>query len=300
MNPRFSVVTPSFNSSEYIEQCIVSIHGQSYKNFEHFIIDGGSTDGTLEIIQRCAEKFKFTWISEPDNGMYDAINKGFALAKGEIFCWLNSDDMYFPWTFETVSKLFDQNQIQWLTGIPAHWSSKSVLYFKDYCIPAYSRSCIKSGMHHGRGLGFIQQESTFWTRKLWEKAGSGLRTDLGMASDFYLWRKFAEYEPLYTTDVVLGGFRRHSGQKSDNIDGYYDEITEYCSIFSFFLWSLQKLFGFNKFYYFLNRKQKLSAREIIGYPNVGFKYSAAQILKWFIKVVLLKAKPLGNPIKKSN
>ena len=103
-----SIVTPTYNSEEYLEDCILSIKNQKARNFEHIIIDGGSTDSTLSIIRKYENTYPMKWISEPDNGMYDAIAKGFRLAKGEIYCWLNSDDMYMPWTCLAIEKIFKE------------------------------------------------------------------------------------------------------------------------------------------------------------------------------------------------
>jgi glycosyltransferase involved in cell wall biosynthesis len=92
INPLVSIITPSYNCGHYIEQTIKSIKNQDYPNIQHIIIDGGSNDNTLEILEKYNEEI--TWISEPDSGMYDAINKGFALAKGDIYTYINTDDIY--------------------------------------------------------------------------------------------------------------------------------------------------------------------------------------------------------------
>lgn len=98
-----SIITPTYNSEKYLEKCILSILQQGCCEYEHIIVDGGSTDGTLSIIRKYEKLYPMKWISEKDNGMYDAIAKGFKLASGDIFCWLNSDDMYMPWTLRAVS-----------------------------------------------------------------------------------------------------------------------------------------------------------------------------------------------------
>ena len=94
-SPKILIVTPCYNAERYIEYCIKSIKSQSYTNFEHIIVDGGSTDGTLDIIRKYEGSYNMRWLSEPDDGMYDAITKGFALSSGDIYAWLNSDDMGF-------------------------------------------------------------------------------------------------------------------------------------------------------------------------------------------------------------
>jgi glycosyltransferase involved in cell wall biosynthesis len=98
---KISVITPSLNQGKYIEECILSVLNQGYDNFDHIIIDGGSTDNTLTVLR----KYKhLIWVSEPDEGQSDAINKGFKMASGEIIGWLNADDRYLPGTFHSVAE----------------------------------------------------------------------------------------------------------------------------------------------------------------------------------------------------
>jgi glycosyltransferase involved in cell wall biosynthesis len=105
--PRVSIITPSFNKGPYIEETILSVRNQTYKNIEHIIIDGGSTDETLSILKKYGNDL--TWISEPDNGQSDAINKGWRLAKGDIIAYLNADDTYLPDAIETAIHFFEEN-----------------------------------------------------------------------------------------------------------------------------------------------------------------------------------------------
>ena len=103
--PTISLVTPSYNQASFLEETIRSIHDQNYPALEHVIVDGGSTDGSIGIIRRHRSRLA-DWVSEPDRGQYDAINKGFARTSGEVMCWLNSDDKYLPWTLSVVGELF--------------------------------------------------------------------------------------------------------------------------------------------------------------------------------------------------
>jgi len=101
--PKISIITPSFNQGKYLEETIFSVLGQNYPNLEYIIIDGGSTDNSVDIIKKYENQLTY-WISEPDNGQSHAINKGFMKATGGILAWLNSDDMYLPGVLDYVAK----------------------------------------------------------------------------------------------------------------------------------------------------------------------------------------------------
>lgn len=218
-----SIVTPCYNSAEYIEKCILSVKNQNLHNFEHIIVDGGSTDGTPDIIRRYEGTYNMRWISEKDNGMYDAIAKGFRMAKGEVFAYLNSDDMYVPWTTQVVERAFSTPHIRWCTGFPAYYDEEGCQYFMRKAAPVFPQYCIRKGWCDGRRASVIQQESTFWSRELYEKAG-GINPVYKSAGDFHLWMAFAKYEKLYTINAVLSGFRIHAGQKSGDVAAYMGEL----------------------------------------------------------------------------
>ena len=168
------------------------------------------------------------WISEKDNGMYEAIIKGFSLANGEIYAWLNSDDMYMPWACEVVASVMSKTGIKWCTGVPSNWNERGVQCLSSMMIPVYPRRFIKNGYMDGRIGLIIQQESTFWTRNLWDKCGSVIG-NYKMAGDYHLWKEFAKHEPLITLNSIISGFRSHSGQKSAGVAGggissYFAEV----------------------------------------------------------------------------
>ena len=221
-----SIVTPTYNSEEYLEDCIKSIKAQSYKDYEHIIIDGGSNDGTLDIIKKYEGTYPMRWISEKDNGMYDAIAKGFKMAKGDIFCWLNSDDMYMPWTLETVNKVIGKyvgkDRIQWCVGRDSRFTQNGINYIVSKRVRVFPRELIKKGWMNGIKLGCLQQESSFWARELYESVG-GIDINYKLAGDFHLWKKFANEANLYSLNSVLAGFRIHTGQKSGDVRAYLAE-----------------------------------------------------------------------------
>ena len=229
--PKISIVTPSFNQGQFLEATIQSILTQNYPNLEYIIIDGGSTDGSIEIIKKY-EKYLHYWCSEEDDGHYDGINKGLSHATGEIMAWLNSDDLYCPWALITVASVFSQlSEVEWLTTLkPIIWDWQGFcLHVKT--IPGYSKEGFLDGRYlpsafREQRIGWIQQESTFWKRSLWEKIGGYISLDFPLAGDFDLWSRFYQYSDLYGVDSPLGGFRSQHQQKSRQIKTYSQEAQQ--------------------------------------------------------------------------
>ncbi len=163
------------------------------------------------------------WISEEDRGMYDAIYKGFNKATGDIYAWLNSDDMYMPWACEIIATVMSKGKVRWCTGIPCHYSEGGVAHNIPRITPVFSKKYIVKGYMDGRISTFLEQESMFWTRGLWEKCGHVIQK-YHMAGDYHLWIEFAKHEKLYTLDSLISGFRIHAGQKSEDRVQYYAEV----------------------------------------------------------------------------
>lgn len=107
MGPRITIITPSYQQREYLEECLLSVRDQEYGNVEHIVVDGGSTDGSKDLLERYSDGLAW-WCSEPDHGQSDAINKGLARCTGEVFAWLNSDDVLLPGALHAVAKAFEQ------------------------------------------------------------------------------------------------------------------------------------------------------------------------------------------------
>lgn len=215
-----SIVTPSFNQAEFLERTIRSVLDQRHPNLEYVVADGGSTDGSGEIIRRYADRLAW-WVSEPDGGQYDAIDKGFAHTSGEIMAWINSDDMYLPWAFSVVAELFAAfPEIEWLTTLTPAWFDEHdrVVMVQPVGQFGYTRKGFFRGetlIERGRfAKFFIQQESTFWRRPLWERAGGHISTDYSLAGDFELWARFYRHAELYAVTTPLAGYRSHERQKT--------------------------------------------------------------------------------------
>ena len=224
--PKISIVTPSFNQAQFLEATIQSILSQNYPNLEYIIIDGGSTDGSQKIIEKY-EKHLYYWCSEPDAGQYDAINKGFARSTGEVMAWLNSDDLYFPWTLKSVASIFSElQQVEWLTTLQPgffdyHGFCKGFISISGYSKDAFLDGCYLPS--RSNAIGWIQQESTFWRRSLWQKVDSQLRTIFKLAGDFDLWSRFCIHADIHSVDSPLGGFRFQENQKSRQREQYLIE-----------------------------------------------------------------------------
>ena len=224
--PTISLVTPSFNQAQFLGATLESVFAQNYPALDYVVVDGGSTDNSRELIAACAARLAW-WCSEPDGGMYDGLNKGFAHTTGEIMGWLNSDDLHFPWTLRTVGEIFARfPEVQWLASqTVGAWTAAGDCTGMT-TLGGFSHEAFLDGNYlpgAARHYGWIPQEATFWRRSLWEKAGGRLDTTLRLAGDFELWARFYEHAELVATPTPLAGFRAHTRQLSRAMDSYLDE-----------------------------------------------------------------------------
>ena len=202
--PFISIVTPSFNSEKYIEECIQSVLRQNYPNYEHIIFDGGSTDGTVHIIKKYPH---LKWVSEPDKGQTDAINKGFKLAKGEIITWLNSDDSYAADTFNKVSKLITNTNYCWIAGNIIFIDENNKVFAKKK--PFYSEFLIKYAS------ASIYQPNVFFHSKILREIGyPDENFHAVMDLEWYI-RINKKFKPLLV-DEDFAIFRWHKDSKSSS------------------------------------------------------------------------------------
>jgi glycosyltransferase involved in cell wall biosynthesis len=222
--PIISIVTPSYNQGKFIEDTIQSVLIQNYPNVEHIIVDNCSTDGTVEILK----KYPFLkWISEPDKGQADALNKGFHKATGDIIAYLNSDDQYCPGVFLTVADYFlEHPECKWLCGNVIFTDSKGMVYVKKK--PLYSLFILRFA------TSSIYQPNVFFRRQILEEIGY-LREDFHTIMDQEWFCRIAEYYAPEIIDKDFAIFRLHSQSKSfsgPNTSYYKRYIEERKIIFS--------------------------------------------------------------------
>jgi len=233
--PTISLVTPSFNMAGYLDAALRSVLDQHYPALEYFVVDGGSTDGSIDII-RSHEARLAGWISEPDGGMYDALNKGFARTSGEIMGWLNADDLHTPWALRLVAEVFAAlPQVEWLTTLtPLVWDAEGKPIARHETIGFCRRGFLRGENLPGlrvQGATPIQQESTFWRRSLWERTGGRLDTRWRLAGDFELWARFFQQAHLHAIEAPIAGFRIHEGQQTaSRLQSYCDEARRILSL----------------------------------------------------------------------
>ncbi len=202
-----SVITPSFNQARYLETTIRSVLEQDYPHIEYIIVDGGSTDGSSEIIRKYSEKLAW-WVSEKDKGQTDALNKGFARATGDILAWINSDDTYEPGAISSA--------VQFLTDHP----EIGMVYADTNFIDENDRVIGHFPAAHTdlprlrRGYVHIPQQATFFRASLWKQVGP-LDPSFYFAMDYDLWVRFARLAPFaYLPGPLWANFRLHSSGKT--------------------------------------------------------------------------------------
>lgn len=208
--PKIGIVTPAFNQGAFIRETIESVLGQGYPDLEYHVIDGGSTDDTLEVLRGFGGQI--TWLSEKDRGQAHAINKGLQKTSADIVAFINSDDVYLPHTFSLVSRYFsDHPEAMWLTGDYAiiDGTGKPIQPY----VAAYKRLLRKRPDFQRLALAnFIAQPSTFWRKELFEELGP-FEESLRYCFDYDFWLKASRKHPLHVIDHPLSLFRVHGASK---------------------------------------------------------------------------------------
>ena len=223
---RVSIVTPSFNQADFLTRTARSILSQTGKfDLQWIVIDGGSTDGTRELLESLNDS-RLTWLSEPDRGQSHAINKGLALADGDVVAWLNSDDLYVDAALAAVADAFAADPLaRWLIGryqvIDAddRVIRRSVVRYKERGLRRYRyRKLLREN--------FIAQPAVFWRRDFGREIGP-LDETLHWTMDYDLWLRMGRLSDPLMLDRVLAQFRLHAGSKSGKVErGQFDEQYE--------------------------------------------------------------------------
>lgn len=209
-NPKVTIVTPSYNQVDYLERTIQSVLNQTYKNVEYFIIDGGSEDGSVDVIKTYSDKLA-GWVSEADRGQTDAINKGFSMANGSILAWLNSDDTYEPNAVEEAVDLLGQHPEAGLVYGDANYIDSQGNVIGRFPAAQTSLDQLKRGYVH------IPQQASFFRKSLWDAVGP-LDPDFFFAMDYDLWVRLARISKLQYVQRTWANFRLHEDAKTISAD----------------------------------------------------------------------------------
>ncbi len=236
---KISIITPVYNGEKYIAEAIKSVLNQK-GNFEieYIVVDGKSTDSTLSIVDDFHKRYEageykdnclgisFTYISEPDEGMYDALKKGFQMCTGDIVAWINADDYYLDGAFEKVTEAFEQlGEVDWVIGRGNMINAERQFVFRSN-LRYYPQKFILNGGFGRFSDYFIPQESTFWRKNLFETVDMDKFATYRLAGDFYLWFSFAQSKPAYSLDEDLAIFRKTDSNLSMDKSKYREVIRE--------------------------------------------------------------------------
>ncbi len=206
-NPLVSIITPSYNQGKYIEDTIKSVMNQDYQNIEHLVIDGGSTDNTINILKKYENKYNLNWISEPDNGQSDALNKGFAVANGDIVGWLNSDDCYIDTgtVSYVVNQFYKNHNVDVIYGdeiiIDEFGKIKKICKTSNWSYKHLLREC------------FICQPALFFKRKIIKE--NKIR-DIYLCMDYEFWLRIGQKYDFLKVNRILAADRLYKGTKRES------------------------------------------------------------------------------------
>jgi glycosyltransferase involved in cell wall biosynthesis len=217
--PSISIITPSYNQGQYLEQTIDSVLSQSYPNLEYIIIDGGSTDNSVDIIKKYEKYLKY-WVSEKDNGQSHAINKGFIHANGDILNWLNSDDYYYPGCLNHIGTIFRDPTVNVYTGRSRVFSS-SREYFSS------GTDFYTDNLEKTIGCARIDQPETFFRKSVWDKLGFlDKRFHYVMDKEFWIhYLLVYGLTGIHKDDQLIVNFRHHEDSKTVSSKASFEKET---------------------------------------------------------------------------
>lgn len=266
--PKITVVVPTFNQGKYIGETLQSIVDQGYPNLELIVIDGGSTDQTLEVVEQYKEHIDY-FVSEQDKGQSDAINKGFKQATGDVYTWLNSDDQFLPDALFSVGLEFSLNKVDMVIGICEVYQDGKIinrhLTSNENFFPLKDILDLDSGWNAGQ---FVYQPEAFFTADLWHRAGGHVKVDHYYSMDYELWSRFSLSEArIKVIGSSLINFRAHEEQKTSDPSKFKKELVQV----------RQRIIDYNKLVFPESNRPKpdWSRRLVIAFINDhGFKYGA--------------------------
>lgn len=210
-NLKLSIITPSFNQANFIEATIRSVLDQDYDPIEYIIVDGGSLDGSVDVIKKYENRLA-CWISEEDNGQTDALNKGFHRATGDIYAWINSDDTYEPGTFRAVANFFEKNPDVGMVYADAHFIDDAGKRIGTFPAAQTDHKRLREGYVH------IPQQAAFFRANVWEEVGP-LDPDFYFAMDYDLWIRISRITKIiYLPGNFWANFRLHTNAKTITAD----------------------------------------------------------------------------------
>jgi len=219
--PRITLVTAVYNGERYLEATMRSVLEQGYPNLEYIVVNDGSKDGTAEILRKY-ESWLAGTIRQENRGLFAALNAGFAKSTGEVMGWLNASDLLHVNGLFVVGSVFRAfRDVEWITGRATKFNEEGMTV-EVRELPRWSRMRFLAGANR-----YIQQESTFWRRRLWERAGGYVNEGYRAEGDFELWVRFFRHARLYPVDALIGGYRFHEDALSwSNMRGYDETCDE--------------------------------------------------------------------------
>jgi glycosyltransferase involved in cell wall biosynthesis len=286
--PRISIITPSLNQGQYIEETIRSVLLQGYPDLEYIIIDGGSTDGSLEIIRKY-EPWLSRWVTEPDHGQSDAVNKGMRMATGEIGNWINSDDCLLPGALKAVAETYSSRPGSLVVGAGVDFeeaSRKEIVVFPKEII-------VQNIIRFWEGWFDWLQSSIFFSRRKFFEVG-GLDEELCFSMDIDLYCRLMRTAPAVYTSAFLSRFRRHKTAKTQS--QYHDMMLEHIKVVSKYKQLLEykdiKAFEAQTTLFLLRRMKRLLLdaryRNLIRYLRYTLSIGRSQALRTSLYFVMSK------------
>lgn len=287
MSPIFSVITPSYQQGRFIEGTIKSVLAQDV-SFEFIVVDGGSKDETLDILKKYEKQL--LWISEPDGGQADAINKGIDKSNSEIIAWINSDDIYYPGILKKVQAIFENHsEVQVVYG-NADWIGENDEVLKSFPTEPWSYARLKESC-------YLCQPAVFFKRSLVEKYGN-LDNTLQYCMDYELWLRYGQHTDFYFLPEKLAGSRMYASNKTmGKMLDAHAEINRMLEaklgiipanwLLGYALVKVEKTYGVSRYdrtqtHRFVSLLVQFSCRELLAHNPLAFFKIAPKMVFWFL------------------